>query len=487
MYHIQIVFHLSIGEKLLYYCKAVISNRTLFLIITLLSFAVAGFLLFGKIDPDSFAYLYIGRGVVGGQDMFVDFADNKGPVLYAFFALLYFVFGNNFNLAILFGNAILDAFAIYFLFRLLSIYGFKINKLTIYKLALILFFVLLYKSFSISYFLGGLYSEQLGMMFLVLSLWKYEKKNYFISGLLFGLSILTRVSFLLFIIIFPAISLIRKYKISSIASFGLGLSICIASTVIYFALSGSLNDFIYNNIFINLQYSSATTDIRWLRLAFMSFIETRIIFVFLYVTILIVIGLFLSKGKDKSQLLLITIIYIASVASTFPGGIFYAHHFIQFMLITFIVFSFFAKKVFWGLPIVLLFWFVIANYLVYLAMPKQTFSKSISEVERAEYIMVVPFYPQFNFVYNKKSPDRYFHGFYLFDVFNKNSIKDIERHKLISKDKLKKTVFMMVEFNSEDKLLNAEYLRKFGKAFKLTKQKVYDYENGKIEIYSSDL
>ena len=46
---------------------------------------------------------------------------------------------------------------------------------------------------------------------------------------------------------------------------------------------------------------------------------------------------------------------------------------------------------------------------------------------------------------------------------------------------------MMVEFNSEDKLLNAEYLRKFGKAFKLTKQKVYDYENGKIEIYSSDL
>lgn len=464
-----------------------ISNKILFLIILVLSFAVAGFLLIGNIDPDFFSYYYVGRGIINGQDMFRDFANNKGPVLYYFFALLYFLFGNKYNLALLAGNGVLDAVSIYYLFRLLiHSYGLQIKKLTISNAVLILFSVLLYKSFSINSFTGGVYSEQLGMMFLILSLWKYEQKNHFISGLLFALSVLTRSSFLFFIIIFPIISLIRKNKRSSLIAFGKGIAICIVPIALLFIITGSMHDLIYNNIIFNLQYANATSDKRLFSLINVSFLETRIILIFLYVTFFVFIGTFFSKDRNKS--LLIATMYISSVLATNPGGIFYPHHFLQFMIITFIAFALFRKKVLNTFPIfVIVMLFVVGSYVIYAAIPKQSFMPSIPEASQAEYLMVVPYYPKFYFTLEKEAPDRYYQPFFLLDFFNKNSTEDIKRHKALNKNKLKNTLFMMVNFSETDKQMTAEYLQKFGRAFQLNKQNVYEYENGKIELYSSML
>lgn len=350
-----------------------ISNKVLFLIVTFLSFAIAGLLLIGSIDPDFFSYYYVGRGIIDEQDMFRDFANNKGPVLYLFFALLYFLFGNNYSLALFVGNGMLDAISIYYLFRLLSTYyGLQIKKLTISNVILILFSVLLYKSFSITYFMGGVYAEQLGMMFLILSLWKYEQKNHFISGLFFALSILTRASFLFFIIIFPILSLVRRHKYSSLVFFGKGIAICIVPTALFFIITGSMYDFIYNNIIFNLHYAGATSDKRLFSLLNVSLLETRIILVFLYVTFFVLIGTFFSREKNKS--LLIATIYISSILVTNPGGIFYSHHFLQFMIITFIIFALFQKMVLKAFPIlVIVMVFVVGNYVIYAAIPKQSF------------------------------------------------------------------------------------------------------------------
>lgn len=418
--------------------------------------------------------------------MFRDFANNKGPVLYSFFALLYFLFGNNYNLALLVGNGILDAISIYYLFRLLNIYGLQIKRLTISNAVLILFSVLLYKSFSISYFMGGVYAEQLGIMFLVLSLWKYEQKNHFISGLFFALSILTRPSFLFFIIIFPIISRIRKYKISSLVSFGKGVAICIIPIVLFFIITGSMSDFIYNNIIFNLNYANATSNMRLFSLINVSFLETRIILVFLYVTFFVFISTFFSKDKNKS--LLMATIYISSILATNPGGIFYSHHFLQFMVITFVAFALFQKRILNTLPILaLVMLFIVGNYVIYSAIPRQSSAFSIPEVSQAEYIMVISYHPKFYFIFEKQAPDRYYQPFFLLDFYNKNPAEDVKRHKALNKDKLKKTLFMMVEFSETDKQMTADYLQKFGRAFQLTKQKVYKYENGKIELYSSRL
>lgn len=462
-----------------------ISNRILFLIILFLSFAVAGLLLIGNIDPDFFSYYYVGRGIIDGKDMFRDFANNKGPVLYLFFALLYFLFGNNYNLALVVGNGLLDAISIYYLFRLLVYsYGLQIKGLTISNAILILFSVLLYKSFSISSFMGGVYSEQLGMMFLILSLWKYEQKNYVISGLFFALSILTRSSFLFFIIIFPIISLIRKHKSTSLIFFGRGVAICIVPIVLLFILNGSMRDFIYNNTIFNVQYSHATSDIRLFSLINVSLVETRIILIFLYVTFFVFTSIFFSKDKKKS--LLIATIYISSLVATNPGGIFYPHHFVQFMIITFI--ALFQKRVRSTIPIlVIVMLFVVLSYVIYAVMPRHSFTPSIPEVSQAEYLMVISYYPKFYFIFNKEAPDRYYQSFFLLDFFNKSPAEDVKRHKALNNDKLKKTLFMMVEFRESDKLANVNYLKKFSRDFHLTKKKVYQYENGKIELYMSKL
>jgi len=464
-----------------------ISNKILFSIITFLSFAVAGLLLIGNIDPDFFSYYYVGRGIIDGQDMFRDFTSNKGPVLYLFFALLYFLFGTNYNLALVVGNGILDAISIYYLFRLLMHRYDLQKKLTIPSAVLILFSVLLYKSFSISSFTGGVYSEQLGMMFLILSLWKYERRKHVLSGFLFALSVLTRVSFLFFIIIFPIISLVRKHKITPLLSFGKGIMICIIPTALFFTITGSMRDFIYNTVVFNIQYARATADLRLFSLINVSFLETRIILIFLYVTFFVFIATFFSKDKNKS--LLIATLYISSILATNPGGIFYPHHFLQFMLVTFIAFSFFHKRVPNILPIlVIVMVFVVGSYAMYAVASRQSFMPpSIPEVSRAEYLVVVPYYPQFYFTFNKEAPDRYYQPFFLLDYFNENSAEDVKRHKALNKDKLKKTLFMIVEFSETDKELTSEYLQKFGRVFQLSKKKVYQYENGRIELYSSRL
>lgn len=159
------------------------------------------------------------------------------------------------------------------------------------------------------------------------------------------------------------------------------------------------------------------------------------------------------------------------------------------MIITFITFSFFQKLAFKTLPILsIVLCFVVGNYVIYVEVPRQTVMPSIQEVASAEYLMVPANYPKFYFIFNKKAPDRYFQSFFLLDFFNKKSIEeDVKRHKSLDKDKLKNTLFMMVEFSEHDRQMNADYLRKFGRVFMLTKQKKYQYESGKIELYSSRL
>jgi flagellar basal body-associated protein FliL len=132
--------------------------------------------------------------------------------------------------------------------------------------------------------------------------------------------------------------------------------------------------------------------------------------------------------------------------------------------------------------------FVVGSYAMYAVASRQSFMPpSIPEVSRAEYLVVVPYYPQFYFTFNKEAPDRYYQPFFLLDYFNENSAEDVKRHKALNKDKLKKTLFMIVEFSETDKELTSEYLQKFGRVFQLSKKKVYQYENGRIELYSSRL
>src|SRR3989344_3272691 len=93
-----------------------IKEKHLFLVIIITSFLVSLSFLWGNIDPDFFSFYYIGRGVAQGKDMYVDFADNKGPVLYFFFSVLYLFFKNNYKLALIVTSTILDTFFSFFFY-----------------------------------------------------------------------------------------------------------------------------------------------------------------------------------------------------------------------------------------------------------------------------------------------------------------------------------------------------------------------------------
>lgn len=461
-------------------------NKILFLTIFIFSFAVSCLLLKGTIDQDFFSFYYVGKGVLNGNNMFRDFADNKGPILYLFFALFDIIYFHNYKLVLLFGNAILDTISLYFLFKLINNwYKIPLKKIDAKSILLIFFAVIFYKSFSIGSFMGGIYAETLGMMFVIISLWNYQNNKYFTSGLFFALGVFSRLSILYFIIIFPVIFIIEKKPFYSFTAFIKGFSSASIIILTPFLIDGSIKDLIYNMIIYNLNYAQATRNLQFLSIISQAIIETRIFFTLLFISFFVIFYVLFSKSRKR---FIILSIYIASLFVTFPGGIFYYHHFLQFMIITFIVFAFFIQKL--PTPItVVLFGIIISStllsYILYFKNPQQFFDPQIQELSKKKYLMVIPYYPKYYFRYNKTAPDRYYQQFYLLDFYNKEASFDEKRHEILDKDKVKNTLFMTVEYNVFDTKMKNEYLKKFSRIFHVVKIRSYEQKNARIEIYSS--
>jgi len=288
-----------------------LSNKTLFLIALTTSMVVAVLLFFGRIDQDFYSFYYIGRGINEGKEMFRDFPDNKGPVLYVFFMLLNFFFKENTRLAVVIGNGLLDSISLYLLFRILrDFYGIRFEKKASVVFALISL-CLVYKSFSIGSLMGGIYSETLGMIFFLSAFWLFKSRKFFTAGLFFTFSIFTRISFLFFFPFFSLAPFIDKEKQGGLSIFIKGIFCGFIAIILPFILSRNFNDLINNMLIYNLNYGYTAQRFQLLSLMLNPLLETRIVLIFFFISLLVVITSYKKNSKSYSLLLF----YICSLLS----------------------------------------------------------------------------------------------------------------------------------------------------------------------------
>jgi hypothetical protein len=87
-----------------------------------ISFIFSLFLINREINRDYFTFYYVGKGVAHGMDMYGDFADNKGPITYLVFTIIYFLFSDNYLLGLVLSSTFIDAMAVYFFILFLENY-----------------------------------------------------------------------------------------------------------------------------------------------------------------------------------------------------------------------------------------------------------------------------------------------------------------------------------------------------------------------------
>ena len=108
--------------------------------------------------------------------MYADFADNKGPILYLVFALLSILFDKHLIPALIIGSTVIDTIALFVIIKVIERdWDFKWQKRKFINYFLVIFSLILYKSFTIGTSQGGLYSENVGLLFLALSAWFLKK------------------------------------------------------------------------------------------------------------------------------------------------------------------------------------------------------------------------------------------------------------------------------------------------------------------------
>ena len=472
------------------------SNKNLFLLLLLSNFIASLFLLFSVIDQDFYAYLYFGKGVANGLGIYKDFADNKGPFYYVFFAIFYLLFKNNYTLGLVLTSTFIDALCVFLMFKIVQRdWSFIWFKKDLINIILVVFCMLLYKSFSIGSIVGSFYSENLGMLLLLLSIWYLGKKYSIISGVLFSLSVLTRQTYLFFAP-YLLIQMFFKYKNpKQFMGFFLGGLIPLGIFTVWFWLNKELKDFFYNVFTFNLNYAKATKNSHNISILFRISFETRIL-ITIFISLLYTLLELLSNDKQSKKLTLITLL-ISSILATFMGGIFYTHHFIQFSLIAFIAITslvYFPKlKQTFLLLLFLLLLFLIFNFYFYFEQGRNSSNHlnpsttNITEINDKKYMVVMPYYPVFYINYNKTAPDKYCSYLFLSSYKNINNKSEIKRHQNLDKNKLSDTVFIFVTGNDGDKKLIKEYKNNFTNKFKLVKLNEYYSNNTQIEIYESTI
>lgn len=433
-----------------------------------------------------------------GGLLYKELGDNKGPILYLFYLLLYKLGGlNYYRLPLFLFSGVVDGISLYFTIKsFLEILKIKL-KFNFINIFFIFLFVGIYKSFSIGEYMGAIYSETLGMLFVSISIYLAIKRKNYWSGFIFAFAPFTRLT-LLFYSVFLA-SIIFEYffnlrikffsKLKELFVFLFGFLTSGFLIVFYMIKNDIFSDYIYYNFILNFNYASYVNKSgRILYVLYTSIYEFRIIILLLLLSLFLFVLFTDRKFKYKRITLFL---FISSLLATFFGGIFYYHHFIQFVPIVFFVFSYFI--------------FVIEKYrkiLLYLfsAILFASFSFSIftrdhfddltqltkrisTENNNYKYWQIVPYYPEYYISNNKFSPDKYFITFFVSKYFSLNPTEDIANHSDIERGKICNTLFVFINQNKFDYLVSEDYLQSFKDRFGLTQTKSFIQGKSTINLY----
>jgi MFS family permease len=474
------------------------NDTRVFLILLVFSFLISFSFFWGRIDPDFYVFYYVGRGVAQGQDMYIDFADNKGPILYLFFSFLYTVFGTNLELAAVVTSGLIDAVSVYLIVRLYSMW-FSDSKMDFSgkKIFLPIGLLFVIKSFSIGTITGGVYSETIAFLFILISLFALEKKQHGLSGIFYMLGALTRPTVVFWGIYIFARALVQKDRLKNLYRLAVAGVICLLVTLFYYLETGGSFYYLFQNLIIfNLGYASLVKQLYIPQLVGTSVFEFRVLISILF-TLMFLIWFFIKRHEAKKSNTLLLTLFITTLLATFTGGIFYFHHFVQFSLLLSIAYLYIVQnKNFHPLcpVLILLFLSVIINYFSFIFLSHKTFDSQDLKtflqnnetlLSQKKHLMVVTYYPELYFEYDKASPDRYIQPYFLSAKFNINLNEDVERHSQLEESKVKETLFVAITKNAFDEQIKEEYLSRFLDKFKLVEVAGTNENGTGINLYIS--
>lgn len=463
-------------------------RKGLLFVVFIISLVVSSLFYWTNIDPDYYSFYYVGRGIVHGQNMFRDFADNKGPVLYLIFAGLNIVFGRNYGLALVIGSTLLDFFVISILLVLINEWWKKGNGDICCKWWFAVGITIIYKAFTLGMYMGGIYSESVGNIFLFLTMLLWVRKRYWWSGILFTLAFFCRQSFLLFLPIF-FIEFLRLKNTSAIFKWLIAMVFATSLVLGYLYLSGSWIYFWRNAVLFQGNYAIAVQGLHWLSVGLLLVNDLKILWL---ITVLWVSVLVMLARLSFERFRLIMLI-LCSVVATLGIGISFPHHYFQMFLAVASVLSMLvvgnkkAKRVgVFGLVSGVLVALASILFSVNLGAKNggglKTTTLIYPEISSKKYMVVVPYYPRYYLDYNRSAPDRYYQQFFLSSVYNSDPHSNIDDHLGLTKDKLSATAFLVLDHSTLDNILVKEYLNNFGETFGL---KIVYNDDNKIKIYEA--
>ncbi len=470
------------------------TSKIVFIFSLLISGLISLLFLAGTINPDFFSFLYIGQGVLEGGDMYRDFADNKGPVLYLFFALLRLLFGEHFGAMLVIGSAALDGITAFLLFKIITdVWHIKLPTRTPLLLLILLGAVAWVKSFSMGPLPGGVFSENIAIPLLLGSVLLTVKNKPFAGGLVFALSVLTRLTSAFFIIYLFALLLQQRNKKNLLLFFVGTLTPTILFSM-WFFVHGSFSDFINHMLLWNISYGYQTTAEKIASIFGLARMAPHVGLSWIIVGVGTLIATLTQPASEKRIALAL---YVSSLLSITAAGIFYIHHAMQLILAFFFSLTLISRLI-WGrtLTIVCVTLFSLLlplNYAAYAynggplsRLSLQHTPPVIKEIENLPYLHMIGD-PRYYFLYHKKSPDPYFIPDMLKSSLSAESQRNIEHHKALSPELIKKTAFIAVEQYAPDIKATQEYLDTFSQTFALVERARYFDGDARITVFVSEL
>jgi len=462
-----------------------------------ISLAGSFYLLKGNIDQDFFSMYYVGRGVAAGQNVFRDFSDNKGPLVYWFFAGLFKIFGYNYTTSVFWGLVVLDAIGIFLWLEVVSKWVEQITGSWGRSWGGEIIVACLYKSLNVGQLMGGIYAETLGMVFLALAWWSWQKEKWLVSGAFFGMAVLSRQTLVVWGMVFGWWWIKKVINQQEIIKFGMGLCGLVLAFIIHILATNSFMDVWHNLVAYNLSYASAVGSMGWNfkldNLFKLLFSEPR-----LWVMILMLVPGILSIGMSgklsREGKLRGGIIVLSGLVATFWGGVVYFHHFLQLIPVAALIISLGLKWGYRWLP-----WYLLVLLIAVVFGFQKTNGNDRREIgwrkitgsleilaREKRYLMVVSYHPQLYFDVKKIAPDRNYHTFFLSRTYNPSDDYYREGHMKLKADRerMQQTLWVAIVRGSPNDIVR-DYFKEYRDEFGLVEIQSFQVGEDVVSLYEA--
>lgn len=312
--------------------------RTVFLILFLVSlFVRLPFFFRDYIDRDESTFILMGQSWVDGHLPYTELWDLKPPITYLFFAGIIYVFGKSFLAIRLVGTLIVG---------ITAFYTYKISITATTKKVGLWAAIGCVALLSMFGSLQGVMSEHICMLFFMPGLYLLLKKSssywYLFSGLLMGLSLMTKLNLAYVVLALGVYILYTHFKekiygkcVLRSMLFGLGIITVIFMTFLPYYLKGYPEVWWKSVVLASLEYAGARRES---------------IFGFLPITLFMGAFFYFSWKRNfldfkNSTLQWVSLVVVGIVFSFIKGGRINGHYLIQLHPIFMVLFAIFISQI----------------------------------------------------------------------------------------------------------------------------------------------